>query len=82
MSFDDLLRKDRPNKMLPITPRTGGLLKPDSGLSGAVLVLDRVFPPLFCILVSSIPTRFSRVPHSRVTSQHQVPPLRRPSLSR
>jgi hypothetical protein len=43
----------------------GGPLKPDFGLSGAVRRLDKVFPPLFCIFVSSIPTRFSSVPHSR-----------------
>jgi hypothetical protein len=33
---------------------TGGPLKPAFGLSGAVLLLDRVFLPLFRVLVSSI----------------------------
>src|SRR5438876_12175047 len=66
MSFDDLFRKDRPNKMLLITPSrlvaaftrtTSGPFKPDFGLSGLVRQLDRVFPSLFRVFVSSIPIR-------------------------
>jgi len=35
----------------------GGPLKPDFGLSGAVLLLDTVFLPLFRVFVLSIPAR-------------------------
>ena len=43
---------------------TGGPLKPDFGLSGAVLPLDKVFPPLVRLFVSSIPTRSRPVPYA------------------
>ena len=37
------------------SPReAGGPLKPGFGLSGEVLLLDKVFPPLFRVFVSSI----------------------------
>ncbi len=44
------------------TSRAGGPLEPDFGLSGAVLPLDKVFPPLVRLFVSSIPTRSRPVP--------------------
>jgi hypothetical protein len=36
---------------------TGGPFKPGFGLSGAVLPLDKVFPPLVRVFVSSISTQ-------------------------
>jgi|SRR5216684_3378832 len=48
---------------------TGGPLKPAFGLSGgAVLQLDKVFPPLVRVFVLSIPTRTLRVPQRRLRS--------------
>jgi hypothetical protein len=40
--------------MTTVMDRAGGPLKPDFGLSGAVLQLDRVFLPLFRVFVSSV----------------------------
>ena len=59
---------------------TGGPLKPGFGLSGAVLLLDKVFPPLVRRFRAVHSDSISTDPHSRVTSHHQVPPLRRSSL--
>jgi len=36
---------------------TGGPLKPGFGLSGAVLQLDKILPPLVLVFLPSIPTR-------------------------
>jgi len=46
----------------------GGPLKPDFGLSGAVLSLDKVFPPLVRVFAPSIPTRSQPVPHAQLRS--------------
>src|SRR5205814_2512371 len=46
----------------------GGRRKPDFGLSGAVLLLDKVFPHLVRVFVRSSPTRSRPVPQSRLHS--------------
>jgi hypothetical protein len=51
-----------------LSPRTGGPLKPDFGLSGTVRRLDRVFPALVHVFVPSIPTRSPPVSHSQSRS--------------
>src|SRR5438552_12953485 len=47
---------------------TGGPLKPGFGLSGTVLALDKVLPPLVRVFVPSILTLSRPVPHSRLRS--------------
>ncbi len=51
----------------------GGPLKPGFGLSGAVLLLEGVFLPLFHVLVSSIPTRSPpQNPHSKFRKEREI----------
>lgn len=48
--------------------RAGGPFKPGSGLSGAVVLLDKVCPPFFRVFAPSIRTRFLRVLPLRLRS--------------
>jgi len=50
----------------PSRSPAGGPLKPDFGLSGAVRLLDKVFPRLVRVFVPSILTRSRPVPQSRL----------------
>jgi hypothetical protein len=48
--------------------RPGGPFKPGFGLSGVVLPLETMFPPLVRVSVPSTPTRSLRVPQRRLRS--------------
>ena len=84
LGSETLVRSDDEcdSKDIVINPgrRTGGPLKPGFGLSGAVLLRDRVSLPLFRVFVFVYSDSTCSAPHGLLTSQQQVPQLHRSSL--
>jgi hypothetical protein len=63
--------------LFPRNNADGGPFKPSFGLSGGVLLLEKVFLSRFRVVHFDL---ISSILHSWVTVKHQVPPLHRSSL--